>query len=115
MASATVPMGCGHGLTLTTGTLDLHSSHQDPLTPGQPCLCQGRRTHQVVWRSPAGNLQGAGLPGRGAGRQRGDLREKGPAQLRDGRVQGLCRKTSGLEPLQVSTRTHPRPWEEEGT
>ena len=40
-------------------------------------------------------------------------REKGPAQLRDGRVQGLCWKTSGLEPLQVRQGHIPGPGEEE--
>lgn len=75
----------------------------DPLS-GEEVGLAGR------WRSSAGNLEVAGLPGWGAWGQRGDPGGGGPAQPQEGGVQGLCQQRSGSEPLHVGTRGHPRSW-----
>lgn len=77
----TVPVAAAHGLTLINqGTL-ISSTLVTKTPNSRPALpLSGEDVERIRWwRSPAGNLQGAGLPGRGAGRQRGDLEGERPS------------------------------------
>ena len=97
---ATVLVAVAHGLTLINqGTLISSTLVTRPPKPGPALPLSGEDVEHIRWwRSLAGNLQVASLPGWGAGWQRGDPGGRGPTQLQEGRVQGLCQKRSGLEP-----------------
>lgn len=108
MVLATVLIAVAHCLAvINQGTLISSTLVTRTPNPGPALPLSGEDVERIRgWRSPAGNLQVAGLPGWGAGGQKErSWREKGPAHPQDGR--SSCAR-SRLEPLQVSTRTHPR-------
>ena len=92
MVLATVLIAVAHCLTLINqGTLISSTLVTRTPNPGPALPLSGEDGERIRgWRSPAGNLQVAGLPGWGAGGQKErSWREKGPAHPQDGRVQ-LC-------------------------